>query len=264
MFTGVQRIGGCHALALAAIIPCGLLAKHAWDIYTRIKLVQKRRVVTAGSLSETFKQSHTLAALVNPRRHVSIADVLVMDLDLPEHAEDLSDEVLLATFVHGFFAGKVLAIEKYLLQTARLTLVSYAGLKSISASNQIWKSHNLSCEKLPPLHSVVFGAFQVSYVKLVNPQESHAGPETESSVDFVFGKDKSQFAGAHRFSIVRKSGDSTRVRVVYESTACNPTRNQPVSDLLHQFHKIYMMLLFREGVSEVMQRLERSIGDGCQ
>ncbi|KXH68146.1 hypothetical protein CSAL01_09354 [Colletotrichum salicis] len=255
MALGLRYIGGHHALALAAAIPCALLVKHGWDVYASIRAVDTRRVVSVHSLSENFKQSHTLKTLVNPKGHMSSADTLAMDLGLPEHAKDLSDEFLLATFVRGFFAGKVLAIERRILQIARLSLVSYTGLNSMLASNQIWKSQDLSCEKLPSVHSVVLGTFQVSYANVINPKESQAGPETESSVDFAFGKDNSQFVGAHRFSIMRNPENPTRVRVMYESTACNPTRNQPLSGILSRFHSIYAMLLFREGVSEILQKL---------
>lgn len=256
MALGLRYIGGRHALALAAAIPCALLVKHGWEVYTSIRAVDTRRAVSVSDLSENFKQSHTLKTLVNPRGRVSSADKLSVDLDLPESARDLSDEVLLATFVRGFFAGKVLAYERRLLQMARPSLVSYADLDPISASNQIWQSQNLSCEKLPPVHSVVFGTFQASHIKLTDPKDPQAEPETESSVDFVFGKDNSQFAGSHRFSIIRESENPARVRVVYESTACNPTRNQQLSGLLLQFHSFYAMLLFREGVSEILRRPE--------
>ncbi|KAK1533313.1 hypothetical protein CPAR01_10021 [Colletotrichum paranaense] len=258
MALGLRHIGGRHALALVVAIPCALVVKHGCEVYTSIRAVYTRRVVSSSGLSENFKQSHTLKTLVNPRGHASSADRLALDLDLPKNARDLSDEVLLATFIHGFFAGKVLAIERLLLQTARPTLVSYAGLNPISASNQIWKTEEISCKTLPPVHSVVFGTFQVSHVKLIDSKESQAEPETESSVDFVFGKDISQFAGAHRFSIVRSSENPARVKVVYESTACNPTRNHHLSGILLQFHSFYAMLLFREGVSEILRMPELS------
>ncbi|KAK1704184.1 hypothetical protein CaCOL14_012644 [Colletotrichum acutatum] len=258
MALGLRYIGGRHALALAAAIPCALLIKHGWEVYTSIRAVDTRRIVSSSGLSEHFRQSHTLKTLVNPRGHVSSADKLAMDMELPENARELSDEVLLATFARGFFAGKVLAIERRLLQTARPSFVSYAGLNSISMSNQIWKSQDFSCEKLPPVHSVVFGTFQLGYIKLIDPKESQAEPETESSVDFVFGKDNSQFAGAHRFSIVRRPENPANVRIVYESTACNPTRNQHLSGLLLRFHSLYAMLLFREGVSDILRRPELS------
>ncbi|KAK1485715.1 hypothetical protein CCUS01_03856 [Colletotrichum cuscutae] len=258
MALGLRYIGGRHAFALAAAIPGALLVKYGWEVYTSIRAVDIRRVVSVSGLSENFKQSHTLKTLVNPRDHVSSADRLAMDVELPENARGLSDEVLLATFVRGFFAGKVLTIERRLLQTARPTLVSYAGLNSISASNQIWESQDFSCETLPPVHSVVFGTFQVGHVGLMDSKRSQAEPETESSVDFVFGKDISQFAGAHRFSIVRSSENPARVRVVYESTACNPSRNHHLSGILLQFHSFYAMLLFREGMSEILRRPELS------
>ncbi|KAK2015787.1 hypothetical protein LZ32DRAFT_645586 [Colletotrichum eremochloae] len=259
MIVGLRSFSGCHILALTAAVPCCLFAKHIWDIYARIRPVERRRIAVVDGISNKFKQSYSLKELVNPKSHVYFGNTFLMDLSLPHNiaAEAATDEILLAAFVRGYFAGKVFAFERNLLQIARLTFVSYSGLTT--ATKPVWETSELSPTSLPSLYSLLFGTFQVSHIEIQDSGNSVSVHEKrESNVDFVFGGDKTEFAGAHRFSIIRNPDRTGEVRVLYEHTACNPTINQPIkSDLLLRFHNFYAMLLFREGMAEMMQALGR-------
>lgn len=113
---------------------------------------------------------------------------------------------------------------------------------------------------LPPLHTVLFGGFQVGHIEIHQPSnDSGSGSNTESCVDLIYGSDKSQFSGVHRFSVIRgagtKSKEENQVCVRYSSISCNPTVNKSLPSILFEFHRIYGNLLYREGVSEVMRWL---------
>jgi hypothetical protein len=116
----------------------------------------------------------------------------------------------------------------------------------------------LADEKLPPLHSIIFGVFQVLDKQLFSVDKNLIeDPATESYVDFGFGSDRFIFAGAHRFSIVRlkqkSDGGRELVQIHYYSMSCNPTKNQPLKGgFMFWFHEMYGEYLFREGVSEVL------------
>ncbi|KAK1994125.1 hypothetical protein LX36DRAFT_584993 [Colletotrichum falcatum] len=261
MVAVLTSFDGRHILALTAAVPCCLFAKHVWDIYTRIRPVEKRRIAVVGGISNNFKQSNSLKGLVNPRDHVIFGDAYLTDLSLPHNiaAQDATDEILLAAFIRGFFAGKVFAIERNLLQAARVIFVSYSDIGLDTTTKSVWETSELSPTSLPSPHSILFGTFQVSHVEVQDPGNfPQVHKKTESSIDFVFGGDKTQFAGSHRFSVTRDPKRAGEVRILYEHMACNPTMNQPLKpDLLLHFHNFYAMLLFREGVAEVMQVLGR-------
>jgi hypothetical protein len=133
----------------------------------------------------------------------------------------------------------------------------------------IWDIERFNGDALPPLHTVLFGAFQVAHVELAEPTASSSEKieqdSSSSSVDIVFGSDTAQFAGVHRFSILRDGdGDGSRrrrdnsvVQVHYAHISCNPTVNKPLKpDIMFPLHKLYAMWLFREGVAEVMRRIQ--------
>ncbi|KAK2048324.1 hypothetical protein LZ31DRAFT_490362 [Colletotrichum somersetense] len=261
MIAGLSSFSGRHILALSAAVPCCLFARHVWDTYTRIRPVKRNRISIVGGISNKFKKSHSVEELVNPRDHVISGDAYLMDLSIPNNivAEEATDEILLAAFVRGFVAGKVFAIERNLLQIARITFVLYSGLGLATATKSVWQTSQLSTNSLPPLQSILFGTFQVSLVELQAPGNSlHVHEKRESSIDFVFGGDETHFAGVHRFIVSRNPESIGKVRIRYEHMACNPTVDQPIKpDFLLRFHNFYAMLLFREALAEVIQVLER-------
>jgi hypothetical protein len=120
----------------------------------------------------------------------------------------------------------------------------------MNVTPSIWSASQLSIETLPPLHSKLFGGFQVLDRQL--EQKYSDKRNTHSYIDFAFGSDTGYLAGVHRFSVWRNAGEDGKVLVEYEDTAFNPKVNKPLlPDVLLQFHLIYAMVLFREGVMKV-------------
>lgn len=114
---------------------------------------------------------------------------------------------------------------------------------------------------MPPLYSELFGVFQVIDARM-DPKSRIKDQQgrTESYVDFGFCSDQSQFAGVHRFSIVRSNESSTAgqktVQIHLQSMTCNPTVNKPFTlGFLFPLHLAYAEFLFREGVSQVTASL---------
>jgi hypothetical protein len=67
----------------------------------------------------------------------------------------------------------------------------------------------------------------------------------------------------HRFIVSRDaveskaqdySGNTVNVRIEFAHTGCNPKKNERLKpDFLEPMHNWYAMLLFREGVAEVLK-----------
>lgn len=105
-------------------------------------------------------------------------------------------------------------------------------------SRKIWSVQELNV--LPKVNSLLFGGFLVSDVCL---------EDDYSYIDIIFGSNRasSGFAGVHRVSI---SGS----RLEYAYLSCNPSVNKALKpDFLQVLHKVYAMLLFREGVAKVLE-----------
>lgn len=109
-----------------------------------------------------------------------------------------------------------------------------------------------------------FGAFQVVDKKvrersLSSSLESVNG--RQSYIDFAYGSNESSFAGVHRFSLQREESEggseeseSERLRVTMSCLVCNPLEDRkPAPGWAWTFHRAYAMLLFREGVAEVVK-----------
>lgn len=80
-----------------------------------------------------------------------------------------------------------------------------------------------------------------------------------SYIDYVFGSDQGPLAGVHRFSVTSNGNaehsDGTRsVTIEFAHTGCNPQVNERLKpEILQSFHLAYAMMLFREGVAEVLK-----------
>jgi hypothetical protein len=88
--------------------------------------------------------------------------------------------------------------------------------------------------------------------------------QTDSYIDFAFGSDDGFIAGVHRFSVSRNndhkeeedhdSKNTMSVTIEFAHKGCNPKEDKPLKpDVLQTLHLWYAMLLFREGVAEVMK-----------
>lgn len=236
--------------------------------------VKPSTIVVDYNNNAAFLNSETCSTVVNPRRHKALSDTRSILLRLPPSKRQYSDEQILATFVKGFFGGWVFAPEGALLSAFHLNLVDFSGMCGYlilidfadrvlgipkpSSESLIWSQNALDESILPPLHTALFGAFQVVDRFVEDAHAKRAANIAQSSyVDFAFGSDNSSFAGVHRFTVHRDNksgpGDSDVISITFASMACNPIQSKPrIPGILYTFHKFYAQLLFREGVAKVL------------
>jgi hypothetical protein len=137
------------------------------------------------------------------------------------------------------------------------TRLTTAALKANSAPGAIWSTTQLDGDKLPPLCTVLFGGFQIANIQSHAEAGGQHAEETSLSIDIVFGADKTHFAGLHRFSVIRNKDAVDCIRISYAHIACNPILNKALGPhFVFLMHKLYAMWLFREGIAEVMRRIE--------
>ena len=102
------------------------------------------------------------------------------------------------------------------------------------------------------MHSILWGAFQVTDLQIT---ENGIG----SSIDFVYGSSRSEFAGCHRFTVRKECGNQGYAKEVFvsmECITCNPKEDKPFSgQFLSDVHKKYATMLFREAVGEMKSLL---------
>lgn len=151
-----------------------------------------------------------------------------------------------------------------------------AELRNIPVSSNIWAQTELSRNTVPKLHSLIFGGFRVVDCSIQHthnhspPQSSTSAKQQScSSIDFVYGSDSGRIRGVHRFSVLRSSVEKEdheaassikgyqekpeSITIEFESLACLPGLNgSRFRNAVYWFHLQYAMLLFREGVREVI------------
>ncbi|KAM0326995.1 hypothetical protein ACHAQA_006116 [Verticillium albo-atrum] len=244
------------AVAAAVALPAIILAKHALQVYSRMAAAPRRSITEVDVNPESFLQSDTMTRLVNPRNHIALHDCRHIDVHIPEGAQDIGDEAILAAFMRGFFGGKVFAPERALLKMAGRELVNYPSLKKNESNAPIWNVEQLEGDALPSVRSVYFGAFQISAIHIHELQGTAAsGTESESNIDLVFGSSEGNFGGSHQFSVLRTKKDPSSVRIRYAHSSCNPTINKQLKpDFIGPLHNFYAMVLFREAVGQVKLR----------
>ncbi|KAL3959274.1 hypothetical protein ACCO45_007436 [Purpureocillium lilacinum] len=208
-------------------------------VYRRVSTTPPNTITSANAVSESFAKSATIRNLVNPRGYVAMSDSRSVTLELPRRDSDEddgwtglaseqqgpSDQVLLASFVKGFFGGRVFQPERIALGVLRLQ----AG---------------------------PFPAIDIANTETDEDPTVSANPGTTSSVDVLYGSSEGHFAGCHRFSVCR---DGRKVKLALECVTCNPTVDAPLRPaFMFWFHRVYAMLLFRDALSNVRQvaRLE--------
>ncbi|KAI9163635.1 hypothetical protein HJFPF1_05257 [Paramyrothecium foliicola] len=236
------------------------ITTYASVVYSRTSAIKKRQIIVLDSAPNSFNESNTMRKLVNPRHHETWSDTHLATLELSCH-QHITDEALLSRVIKEFYSGWVFAPERWILRLLGKQLVRLTPLTSTPISSPIWDPDELSTSKLPPLHSVLFGTWQVVDISLAT-RADHAG-EAESYIDLAYGSDSWQFVGCNRFSIQHVDSDDgdtdghRQVRVIYAQSNCNPVENKPpVSAALLAFHKAYAMLLYREVMSGLMRWLD--------
>lgn len=80
-----------------------------------------------------------------------------------------------------------------------------------------------------------------------------------SFIDFAFGSESGPLAGVHRFSVSEAHGavavkGTRRVTIEFSTTRCNPPEHRLMdSSILQTLHLWYALVLFREGVVQVLK-----------
>lgn len=127
-----------------------------------------------------------------------------------------------------------------------------------SIPSHIWDTPPLNSENLPSKHAVLFGVFQVGDISLrqVDKAAAREPGSSESTIDVIYGSNRSRFAGVHRFSVSRFADRPGTIRVSFQSAICNPLVDQDLQNgLLFAFHTVYAAMLFRESIGEVQRRI---------
>ncbi|KAF5231330.1 hypothetical protein FAUST_9300 [Fusarium austroamericanum] len=203
---------------------------YSFTVSRRVSLVDKNLITRSEDIPESFISSKSAGEILNAKKHVYHSDWRFIILDIPPEHEDVSDQVLLAKFVKGFFGGAVLRPERLILQTVGLNLVHF---------------------------SILFGVFQVLDSHVTDLENTkNSTKQTESYVDFGFGSDSTRFAGVHRFTVVRQQAESNskeqQVQIHFQHMTCNPIVNKPLGPRwMLGFHEMYADYLFRDGVAEI-------------
>ncbi|CAH0027462.1 unnamed protein product [Clonostachys rhizophaga] len=247
------------ATSLATAIALG--GTYGFLVHQRVKAVDRKRITIRDTAPDAFRQSKSIKDIVNIKGHRDQGDSRHITVEIPAHLQNEPDEALLARFVKGFFGGIVIGPERLTLQTLGLNLVKFTSAHAPSTGQRLWSTKDLQDNKLPPLHSVLFGVFQVTDKNLA---ERSGSEPSESYVDFAFGSDETVFAGAHRFAVVRyprssqqPADEPTTVQIHSQSIVCNPLYDRPLRpQFMFTFHLAYADLLFRDAIAEVTQWLQ--------
>lgn len=101
--------------------------KHALSVYVKIAPARRSQITETDSIPESLQDSSTNKTLVNPRNHPALNDTRHIDLEVPQKAQYLEDEAVLAAFMRGFFGGRVFAPERALLRFFRPDMVKFSG-----------------------------------------------------------------------------------------------------------------------------------------
>ncbi|KAF2659469.1 hypothetical protein K491DRAFT_591039 [Lophiostoma macrostomum CBS 122681] len=240
----------------------GVTAVSSYFLFTwnQISTIPRSQISVSRSTPETFRTSRSNASIINPNAYPANNSSRSITLRVER---DLSDEVLLARFVKGFFGGYVFAPESIVLRAMNKDMVKYSALQNTPVKTDIWHHSLLSSITPPQSDSLLFGAFRVIdyHIECSGPSDvvhdkstsTDNHHESHSYIDFAFGREDGRLAGMHRFSIIRHAADEEgKVTIEFSDTALNPRAQRPLeSKLFMSFHMVYAMCLFRDGVRSV-------------
>ncbi|XPS70915.1 hypothetical protein M3J07_003116 [Ascochyta lentis] len=242
----------------AALVGIAALASfYALQILSQTSLPSGLQVSSSPTIPDELALSLS-TLVINPDHHSTVNDTRSVTVSVPTK---LSHEQILARYLVGFFGGYVFAPERRALKLMGKRLVKFKELSHVPESTHLWATAELDDGKLPPVHSVLFGAFRIVDIQVPNSAESsplHSGP-LYSYIDFAFGADEYFIAGVHRFFVSELGGaecsQGTRcITVGFAHTGCNPRENKPLGPaILQTLHLWYAMLLFKEGVVEILK-----------
>lgn len=99
---------------------------YGFMVYNRTRATDSTRIQRFEKIPDAFQQSSTISKIVNAKNHPAKGDSRFITVDVPPQHKDVSDELLLAQFVKGFFGGVVISPERMTLQTLGLNLVYFS------------------------------------------------------------------------------------------------------------------------------------------
>ncbi|KAL8369491.1 hypothetical protein RB595_000014 [Gaeumannomyces hyphopodioides] len=234
----------------------------------------KLRVQSCPETPPDFKASPAFA-LVNPRKHKGNTEAVWTAIRVPPGSPlaGLSDGQIVARFLRGFFYGAVISPERFLVDKVYgrdIAHIEHPDAASASASAvNFHSSSSLPADSPPPVHSKLWGAFQVLDSGPQGPTVGAPSIGTSTAraggafVDLGFGLSgpRSTFAGVNRFAVLRQKDDTgddaasaggQTITISYLAHACNPSEDRPLSAVLFAFHQVYARLLFRNGLAAVL------------
>lgn len=112
--------------ATAAFGATAAVGLYSLAAYTNISKVALTSISVYHDIPESFASSHTIRNLVNPNNYPLALDSRSVTIRGSELSQ-LSDEVLLARFVKGFFGGWVFAPERYALKALNISAGPFPG-----------------------------------------------------------------------------------------------------------------------------------------
>lgn len=121
--------GKILATSLVAAVTMG--GTYGFMVQRRVRLVDRGQITRFGTIPESFEKSRSVSEIVNAGNHTRVSDSRFIALDIPSQHHGVSDEVLLAKFVRGYFGGAVIGPERRTLQTLGLNLVHFTSERCI-------------------------------------------------------------------------------------------------------------------------------------
>lgn len=112
------------ATSLVAVVTAG--GVYGYSIQKRVSKVDRNLITRFNTVPEKFQKSRSVSEIVNAKQHIYDSDSRYITLDIPPQHRDVSDEVLLAKFVKGYFGGAVIRPERVALSTLGMTLVNFS------------------------------------------------------------------------------------------------------------------------------------------
>lgn len=110
-------------VAQAATVAVGTCA---YIVYSHLSPARKLQIAACNSIPDSFRHSTTVTRMVNPRNHVCLHDSVTAVIDLPADHRSITDEIILAQFIKGFFGGYVLLPERTVFRTFRPKITNFS------------------------------------------------------------------------------------------------------------------------------------------
>lgn len=114
------KVSGLAAVAASAT--------YAYTVHTAVRQTDPQRMTRYQGVPESLRNSKSVQEIIDPRNGSIVFDTRSIDVPIPAHRRDISDQELLARFTKGFFCGAVLRPERTVLRNLRWELVHLSGM----------------------------------------------------------------------------------------------------------------------------------------